>query len=218
MDTGGVSARERDAYYGEVYGDYAAQNPPRKLAFYVDLLEAHHPPGLPRRVHDVGCAFGAFLAALPPAWEAHGSDVSPAAVAAARERAPRATLRVAPAEVAPDPPMGAVVAWDVLEHLPQLEAAGDAIQAQLLPGGTFCFVVPVYDGLSGPLVRLLDKDPTHLHRWGRQAWLDWTERRFELLDWQGVVRKLLPGGVYLHRPTRRLRAHAPAIAVVARRR
>ncbi|MEZ6184440.1 MAG: hypothetical protein R3F62_05430 [Planctomycetota bacterium] len=34
MDTGGVPARERDAYYGEVYGDYAAQNPAHKLAFY----------------------------------------------------------------------------------------------------------------------------------------------------------------------------------------
>jgi hypothetical protein len=78
--------------------------------------------------------------------------------------------------------------------------------------------MPVYDGPTGPVIRRLDKDPTHIHKWDREAWLDLLGSRFNILDWQGAFRLLLPSGPYLHVPTRRLRAVSPAILVVARRR
>jgi hypothetical protein len=90
------------------------------------------------------------------------------------------------------------------------------VAAHLQPDGIFAFVVPVYDGLSGPIIRLLDQDVTHLQKHGRSFWLHLASRRFRVLAWHGLVRYLLPGGVYLNWPTRLCRQHTPAIAVVAR--
>lgn len=112
---------------------------------------------------------------------------------------------------------GAVTAFDSLEHMPDVEAAALSIDSQLVPGGSFVFVVPVYDGVSGPLIRRLDGDPTHLHKWPRTQWLDWAARHFEIVSWRGILRYLLPGGYYLHLPTRLFRSHTPAIIVVCRR-
>ena len=84
--------------------------------------------------------------------------------------------------------------------------------------GCFVFTVPVYDGLSGPMVRLLDRDATHLHKWPRRRWLDWAESHFSVIEWKGIFRYLLPGGYYLHLVVQGLRRHAPAIIVVARKR
>ena len=78
-------------------------------------------------------------------------------------------------------------------------------------------VVPVYDGLCGPLIRKMDRDPTHVHKVARGDWLAWLSRHFELMEWSGVVRYLLPGRWYLHVATRLGRNHTPAILVVARR-
>ena len=92
-----------------------------------------------------------------------------------------------------------------------------AIVRMLRPGGHFMLVVPVYDGLSGPFVRRMDKDPTHIHKLARREWLTWMESRFAIVEWWGMVRYLLPGRLYLHLPTRLGRDHTPAILVVGRR-
>jgi SAM-dependent methyltransferase len=206
------------AYFEANYRDYEAQNPPRKLAFYVDLVTRFAPPELPRRLHDVGCAFGRFLAALPADWQVYGSDVSAYAVDRARQAVPRGQFQVTDGGVAAWPePMAVVTAFDVLEHLPDPDAVAQRLKAQLLPGGRLVFVVPVYDGLSGPLIRALDHDPTHLQRWPRRGWLEWAGRHFQILEWCGVLRYLLPGRRYLHLVTRAGRWHTPAIAVVCRR-
>jgi len=206
-------------YYQRVYPDYAAQNPPRKLAFYASLVNRHLPASAPRRLHDVGCAFGGFLTALGPEWELYGSDLSEFALARARERLPQATFAVAGAGDAPfDQPFGAVTAFDVIEHVPDLDAVAQAVTRQLVPGGVLVFVVPVYDGLSGPLIRCLDKDVTHVHRWPRARWLTWAAEHFEVVEWAGILRYLVPGVKrYLHVPTHAGRGHTPAIAVVCRR-
>jgi hypothetical protein len=87
----------------------------------------------------------------------------------------------------------------------------------LRPGGWFLMVVPVYDGACGPLIRTMDRDPTHVHKLGRGEWLAWVGRHFEVVEWWGIVRYLLPGRFYLHLPTRLGRGHTPAILVVGRR-
>jgi hypothetical protein len=80
------------------------------------------------------------------------------------------------------------------------------------------FVVPVYDGLSGPIIRRLDRDPTHVHKWPRDRWLDWAASHFEVVDWTGILRWLTPLGYYLHVVTRLGKRHTPAILVTCRKR
>ncbi len=205
-------------YYETYYPNYEAQNPDRKIAFYRHTLEKHWNDSLPKRVHDIGCAFGRFLSSLS-GWEIYGSDASHHAIESARERMPNGNF-VADAGANGLPfsvKFGAVTAFDVLEHVPDLDALAGHINRELAPKGIFVFVVPVYDGLSGPLIRKLDKDPTHIHKWARGAWLEWAEKHFEVLEWNGILRYLLPVGGYLHLPTRLFRGHTPAILVAARR-
>jgi SAM-dependent methyltransferase len=207
------------AYFDEVYRDYAAQNPPRKLRFYAGLAARGARGTVGARILDVGCAFGAFLASLGPAWSRHGLDVSAYAVEEARRRVPGARFAVSPAgEIPFDGPFDVVTAFDVLEHVPNLLGAGQALHRRLAPGGALVLVVPVYDGPTGPLIRRLDRDDTHVHKESRRFWLDWAEGLGLVLeDWRGVYRYLLPGGLYLHWPTRALRRWTPAIAVIARK-
>jgi hypothetical protein len=85
----------------------------------------------------------------------------------------------------------------------------------LKPNGLFVFVVPVYDGLAGPAIRRLDKDPTHLHKEPRDAWLEWANQHFDSIEWHGLTRYLF-GKFYFHASTTRFRRHTPAILVAAR--
>ena len=73
-----------EQYFKTYYRDYIAQNPPRRLRFYAQTIERHLAPGAPRRVHDIGCAFGRFLGSLDPTWQIFGTDVSEKAVEKAR--------------------------------------------------------------------------------------------------------------------------------------
>ena len=205
-----------EAYYVQNYGNYARQNPARKLAHYRSVVERHMSAGLPRRIHDVGCAFGDFLLALGPQWERYGSDASDYAINVAKRRAPDIDFRTGSADIHAPTRFGAITAFDVLEHIPDLDAVGAQIGAQLVPHGVFTFVVPVYDGASGPLISLLDRDPTHVHKWNRSRWLSWAASRFDVVSWHGLLRYLLPGGQYLHLATETWRRHTPAILVVCR--
>ncbi|MFI5302053.1 MAG: class I SAM-dependent methyltransferase [Polyangiales bacterium] len=212
------SARFEREYFETNYRDYDAQNPSYKLEHYRSAVERHLPPGIPRRLHDVGCAFGRFAGALGPDWQAHGSDVSRYAIEQARVRFPHVRFCVADGarELPFDGTFGVVTSFDTLEHVPDCDGVVDRVRAQLMPGGLFVFVVPAYDGATAPLHRALDRDPTHVHKWPRRAWLDWAARRFRVLEWHGIARYLLPGGFYFHWTTRRLRDETPAILVVCR--
>jgi len=213
------SGRFERSYFETSYADYDRQNPPHKLAFYRQLAERAL-VGIARpRVLDLGCAFGKFLSVLDPAWEAYGLDVSEYAVRQARAARPRAQLAVASAAAIPfDSPFDLITAFDVLDHVPALDAVRAGIRDTLGPQGRLVFVVPVYSGITGPLVRLLDRDVTHVHRRSRSFWLEWAGAAFDIVEWWGIYRYLLPGGYYWHRPTRRLRDVSPAIAVSVRQR
>lgn len=207
-----------EEYYRSVYRNYARQNPARKLRFYRELLERHVAGGAPRLL-DLGCAFGLFLASLPPDYRRFGVDASEYALREARKRATGA--KFVAGDCASPPlrgPFDAIVAFDVLEHIPDLDGALDFIAGALAPAGVLVCVVPVYDGPLGPVIRALDRDPTHVHKLPRQWWLDRIGARFEIVEWTGILRYLIPPGYYLHAPSRTIRTFAPAIAVAARRR
>lgn len=204
-------------YFETYYRDYARQNPPKKLRFYRELAE-RAASGIQRpRILDLGCAFGGFLSALNPQWQRFGADVSEFATDLARRAVPGATFgRAGIADIGFPGRFDVITAFDVIEHVRGLDEAAEAIKSRLARGGHFIFMVPVYDGPTGPVVRLLDHDRTHVHRRSRRFWLQWTEQNFVLREWWGIFRYLFPGGVYLHRPTKIWRRFTPAIAVVAR--
>jgi SAM-dependent methyltransferase len=215
------SARFDQSYYRENYPNYDRQNPPRKLQFYAQTVEQHRAKlGSPKRIHDVGCCFGSFLEALGSDWEKFGSDPSDFAIGKARQRLPNALFKVGPGTARKifSGHFGVVTAFDVIEHVPDLEDLAGAVREELSANGLFIFSVPVYDGLTGPVVQLLDRDPTHLHKWPRQRWLDWSGKHFEIVDWFGLFRYLLPTGYYVHFSTRLFKGHSPAILVVCRMR
>ncbi len=207
------------AYYERQYRDYNRQNPARKLEFYRSLVEKAVGGILRPRVLDIGCAFGHFLSSLPAHWERCGIDASEYAIGVAARRMPDVRFAVSGAVRHPfDDPFDVITAFDVLEHVEGIADMFDWIAGSLRPGGAFVFVVPVYDGLTGPLVRLLDRDPTHVHKRSRSYWLYRADPRLQLVDWWGILRYLLPGAIYIHAVTHVWRAFCPAIACVMRRR
>ena len=212
------AAGQGEAYYVENYPDYAAQNPPRKLAFYRDLLRRHVRPGA--RLFELGVGLGLFLEAVRDEYECAGCDINVFGVERTRGRTGLERLRVGGVEVLDDEPAPDVVtSWDVLEHLPDLDGALRAIHARLAPGGVLIGVVPVYDGPLGWLVELLDKDPTHVTKQGRRFWLrKLAETGFEVREWGGILRKLI-GSRYVHltRPQPLLRPIGSALYFVARK-
>lgn len=209
-----------EEYYRQNYRSYDRQNAPHKLAYYHAQIEQHRDRAQPRCIYDVGCGPGNFLVSLGDQWEVFGSDINTFAIERAASRMPAGHFALGAGAVTPlfDRRFPVVTAFDVLEHVPDIEVAGARIGDQLMPGGLFLFVVPVYDGLSGPLIKWLDKDPTHVHKRERAFWLDWASRHFSVLGWQGLLRYLLPGGYYLHVVTSAGRGHVPAICVACRAR
>ncbi len=209
-------------YFDANYRDYAAQNPPWKLRFYARSIERFAPAARPLALLDVGCGLGRFLGFLAArgGYRLCGTDLSHYAVVENRKAWQGIEFREASATERPypDASFDVITTLDVIEHVPDLAAVGEAVRSMLKPGGLYVFVVPVYDGLSGPLIRRLDRDPTHVHKRERAFWLGWAAERFEVLGWWGMLRYLLPGGLYLHWPTRLGRRHTPAILVAARKR
>lgn len=208
-------------YFDLAYRNYELQNPPRKLDYYLAQIEARVPEGS-KDILDIGCGLGSFLERADrahPDWTLAGSDIDVQGVTTTQLRVPRATVHRASAEDDPFPQASfdIITAWDVIEHVPDLGAVASAVTRMLRPRGLFMFVVPVYDGVTGPLIRWLDKDPTHIHKQSRAEWVAWASRHFSDVDWHGVVRYLV-GRSYLHVPTSRFRGQTPAIMVAARNR
>jgi SAM-dependent methyltransferase len=204
-------------YFERYYSDYNRQNPPKKMEFYRMLAE-HAADGIKHpRILELGCAFGKFLSSLNPEWHRYGLDISEFAIDQARQSVPDAKLSVSNITHIPfKESFDIIVAFDVLEHVPNLEQVVLSVKSKLTPIGYFIFVVPVYDGPTSPLIRFLDRDITHLHKESRDFWLNRTRLHFQIDDWWGIYRYLFPWGYYLHKPTRILRRFTPAIAVVAR--
>ena len=206
------------SYFDSVYRDYAAQNPMQKLRYYRTLIERSLPEKQDLRLLDVGCAFGRFLSSLPPHWQRFGADVSHYAIAHASAAVPDITFATYDGVHLPfEGQFDAITALDVLEHVPQLNELLRNIATALRPGGVLLYVVPVYDGPTGPVIRLLDRDETHIHKWDRWSWLSLVSNSLTIERWEGIYRYLLPGRSYLHLPTKSLRRFTPAIAVIARK-
>ena len=182
-------------YFDQAYRNYELQNPERKLDHYLDQIDERVGPG-PKDLLDIGCGLGSFLeraAQRHADWTFAGTDIDGEAIAQTGGKLPEATIASGSAELvlfARDS-FDIITAWDVFEHVPDLGAVASSISRMLRPGGLLVFVVPVYDGVSGPVIRLLDKDPTHIHQWSRQQWVAWANSHFEQVEWHGLLRYLV---------------------------
>lgn len=214
-----------EAYYSTTYRDYSRQNPTHKLDFYRSVVEQSSPSRRPTRVLDIGCGLGGFLGSLRASdpdrarFDLAGVDISEFAIATNASTFPGETFDVCAAEGVDGlgQTFDVVTAFDVLEHLQRPDEAASAITRSLAPDGAFIFVVPVYDGPLGPVVRLLDKDTTHVQMRSRRWWLDWTNTHFTVTSWHGIFRLLTPLRRYVHLPTQAFRQIAPAILITARK-
>lgn len=206
-------------YFDGIYGgDYEARNPRYKFRALLGAIRMHQPSG---RLLDIGCAYGKFLevAALEGGYELSGMDLSEHAVEVARERLEPHGVRVRQGGVLDRPFDGetfdVVTMFDVIEHVPDLDAAFDAARVRLNPGGVLAISVPVYDGPVGVLVEAMDMDPTHVHKLGRREWVERCEAAgLRVLRKVGIVRYFMAGRFYVHVQGRRLFPQSPAILLI----
>lgn len=167
------TVRERyDAQYFDSLSD--------RLPFYRDIITRRYAhlvreiaPG--GRLLELGCGDGRLLQELSRDFEVTGIDISEHAIARARERVPRAMLRVGDIAVCPtEVRYDIVLALNVLEHLPDPEAVMLRVHEMLSEGGEFVFAVPNKHGLIGRalvgLMNLLDR--THISTYARDRWLE----------------------------------------------
>ncbi|MDR7484272.1 MAG: class I SAM-dependent methyltransferase [Armatimonadota bacterium] len=173
-------------------GRYEFYNPPRKIAAYLREIRRTRPSG---SLLDVGCAFGRFLEEARRYYACEGLDISGYALRLARRRLPDVPLHHQAIQTfRPGRTYDVVTGFDVLEHIPDLDAALAALRGLLAPGGILVLALPVYDTLPGRLFGLIDRDPTHVHRLGRRQWL----RRLQdaglvPIVYKGILRAPLPG-------------------------
>ncbi|HEU0024560.1 MAG TPA: class I SAM-dependent methyltransferase [Thermoleophilaceae bacterium] len=201
-------------YFDEVYDDaYDQRNPSYKHRSYLREVRQAAPAG--GLLLDVGCAYGSFLRQAVADYSCVGCDVSGHAVEVASRRLPG--VRVFQSHVlalAPDHDYDVVTCFDVLEHVPELDAALAHLRTVLRPRGVLVITVPVYDTPVGRLVGLLDRDPTHVHKLSRRTWLDRMRAAgFEEIRWRGILRYYLGGPAYLHWCSASIRRFSPAILV-----
>jgi len=189
---------EGEHYFHSCYRDYERQTSRRKLAFYLKLVLRSVPPG--RRLFELGTGMGHFLSLAGAHYVCSGSDINDFAVKEARNKAPKANVLTGSYECIPrDPAPDVVVSWDVLEHIEPLDDALKTIYDRLADNGILIGVVPVYDGPLGWLVHRMDRDPTHLHKLSRTQWLQLLRNHgFTIVQYGGIIRRLLPGRWYLH--------------------
>src|SRR5947209_13816842 len=186
------------AYYAENYRDYERQNSERKLEFYLKLLDRWIPPG--SRIFELGSGLGLFLQKAATRYDCTACELNPFGAETSRLRVPNAAVHEGSLECIPTGPTPhTVVAWDVLEHIPDLEHALHTIHSRLSAASFLIAVVPVYDTVLGPITRALDHDPTHVWKLSRRQWLDRLRNHgFEIVDYGGIIRKLVAGRWYLH--------------------
>lgn len=124
------------------------------------------------RLFDLGCAAGFFLGhARDAGFTVAGAEPSPEALAA-MDPTLRAAVVPSLDALPADARFEVVTAWDVLEHLPDPDAALRALRARLTPGGVLALVVPV---IGSTTTRLAParwdqyKPPEHLWFWSPRA-------------------------------------------------
>lgn len=202
-------------YYDLNYGDYLAQNPAKKLKFYLDVIKKYAPDS--SSIFEIGFGKGLFLKyAQNNGYSVSGCDINNDALKEGKDRLPGVNLFQNDFKKLNLSNLKLVAAFDVVEHVREPGALFKTIFNSVQLNGHFIFVCPVYDGPAGILVNWLDHDPTHIHKKSRFFWINLAELSgFKILFWSGIFRYLLPFKHYLHFEMKNFfRFFSPAIIVV----
>ena len=195
-------------------GKYDAYNPPHKIVGYLREIRHLRPQGT---LLDVGCAFGRLLRSAREYYTCEGVDISAYALGRARQKAPDIPLyHSSIQEFQPGRTYDVVTCFDVLEHVPDLDQALVRLRSLIAPGGILAMAVPVYDSPLGWLFGLIDRDPTHVHRFTREDWLRRVgAAKLDPIVFKGILRAPLPG-YFVHAISPVFRYLSSAIFVVCR--
>lgn len=162
-----TSADYGDSYFTTLYGAAPRQTPidlgrDRLIRRYVERYASGG------RILDIGCGYGYLIGGFGPWWQLHGSDISAHAAAMAQQRLPHA--RIVAADIQQGIPFtgafDAILAVNVMEHLPEPQRAAEAIAGSLRRGGIFVAHLPtISSALAGWIyARTYEADPTHVYR------------------------------------------------------
>lgn len=212
-------------YFNRLYrgGD---KNPEGKINVYLSLikrtvLSARLPAGQVRKgqsLLDIGCGYGKFLEYAEKEFETYGIDPSKFVIAQAKKYAVNTKFEVATVlSYKPAKLFDVITAFDVLEHVPDVEKAVVRIESWLKRGGIFFCVIPVYDGPLGWIAGKLDRDETHINKWTRYRWLNLFSKNFKVSTVWGAIRYSFGPFGYFHYAAARLYRWGQAILVVMRK-
>lgn len=189
-------------YFLRNYGKSDKKNPLYKLESYrKEVIQVVSQNRSKFRILDVGCGYGAFLSLLESEsrFETYGTDASNFAIKEAKKRTQKTKFwAISLDDFHPKKGFHVITAFDVLEHIPDLESTIDKIYRLLESDGKFLCVVPVYDGPLGIAGGLLDRDVTHVHKKSREFWIKTLGSKFRILKVKGIVRYDFPLIGYFH--------------------
>lgn len=204
-------------YFTDTYnGNYCTRNPHYKQNAYLNQILIWKKHG---KLLDIGCAYGLFLNIAQKHFTCSGIDISRHAINEARKILPATIkLKTLPIEkVNQLEKFDVITCFDVLEHVPDIDNALAELKKHLNKNAILVLSVPVYDGPLGPLVHILDKDDTHIHKQTRTFWLHLLQKQgFTIITYSGILRYGLLGKVYLHVLNTKLKSFSPAIFIIAR--
>ena len=133
-----------------------------ELPYVVEALRATGA----RSVLEVGCGSGHFLALARDAGiSAVGVDINVDAIAAAQSKGLHASTRTLNELLNSGERYDAVVAFQVLEHIPRPHDFLTEVAALVEDGGSLFFAVPNADCWISRRLSLLDTPPHHMTRW-----------------------------------------------------
>lgn len=182
--------------YGDYYADEVVYRPYFRRTFR--LLERFRKP--PGALLEVGCAAGFALdEARQRGWDVEGLEVAPDAVAFAREVLGLPVRQGGVENLPGAPRWDVIVAFQTIEHLPDVRGALGALRQALLPGGVLLLTTPDHGSVVRKIMRRywIAYRPEHLVYFDRL-----TLRRFLEANGFAVELAVLDGP--LHVPIRRL--------------
>ncbi len=117
---------------------------------------------------EIGCGYGYLLERFDRRFKRHGTDISAHAIGVAARRLPDARLAVADIQdgVPFHEPFAAIIAVNVMEHLPAPERGMAAIATHLKYGGIFVAHLPTISSRLAAwfYARSYARDATHVYR------------------------------------------------------
>ena len=193
-----LSRRFDSRYFNRFYRGSGDKNPPGKICTYLSIVLKMTVLSVRKgqsfgeeklKLLDIGCGYGRFLKLAENEFVTYGIDPSEFVINEARKYTINTKFEVATIlSYKPEIKFDVITAFDVLEHVPEIEKAIGQIKSWLKPGGIFFCAVPVYDGSLGWLAEKLDRDETHINKWSRNRWLGIFSSSFNVSETWGAVR------------------------------